>query len=381
MSRLVARTASAIQSDVTYYAGPATGGRRKVIEGAIYAAMREFGEQASGRARADGGVIAMFHHLGWSEAVDGRSLEAMWRSFEVATHEVWSELHRIARDLGLAMPVLGRLGNLLFDLAATLRDAVEDGHAEGRRQVVTGVIASHVPLIEHLLHGDITDDIHQLADQAGWPLPQSSLVMCAERPVFAAQAEAALVHEGLFTFAEPPNVFALCDSADKAVAIEAVHTATSAPTVVISPPAPPHYLHDAVKLAIRADGLVRSQQLPAQRVVDCVDHELMLWLEAEPLLRERAIHGLLAPLQRQSPHRRYMLALTLAHWLEQRVSATQIGRQLGVHPQTVRYRLRKARSLLGKQLDDPELAFPMLLALRSALPVWASGVSEGKDSG
>jgi DNA-binding PucR family transcriptional regulator len=39
--------------------------------------------------------------------------------------------------------------------------------------------------------------------------------------------------------------------------------------------------------------------------------------------------------------------------------------ELGVHPQTVRYRLRQLRELFGTALEDPDARFELALALRS----------------
>ena len=38
--------------------------------------------------------------------------------------------------------------------------------------------------------------------------------------------------------------------------------------------------------------------------------------------------------------------------------------ELGVHPQTVRYRLRQLRELFGTRLEDPDARFELSLALR-----------------
>ena len=39
--------------------------------------------------------------------------------------------------------------------------------------------------------------------------------------------------------------------------------------------------------------------------------------------------------------------------------------RLGVHPQTVRYRLRQIRELWGDEIDDPDRRFELELVLRA----------------
>ena len=40
-------------------------------------------------------------------------------------------------------------------------------------------------------------------------------------------------------------------------------------------------------------------------------------------------------------------------------------RELDVHPQTVRYRVKQLRELFGERLEDPEARFELSLALRA----------------
>lgn len=59
------------------------------------------------------------------------------------------------------------------------------------------------------------------------------------------------------------------------------------------------------------------------------------------------------------------LVETLLAWLETRGGAPEVAERLGVHPQTVRYRLRQIRALLGDEVDDPDRRFKLELVLRA----------------
>ena len=56
---------------------------------------------------------------------------------------------------------------------------------------------------------------------------------------------------------------------------------------------------------------------------------------------------------------------TLRAYLDHRGNAAAMAEDLHLHPQTVRYRLRRLRELLGDELDDPQARFELDLALRS----------------
>jgi DNA-binding PucR family transcriptional regulator len=55
---------------------------------------------------------------------------------------------------------------------------------------------------------------------------------------------------------------------------------------------------------------------------------------------------------------------TLKAYLDHRGNAPAMAEALHVHPQTVRYRLKKLRDLFGPALDDPEARFELDTAVR-----------------
>ena len=72
----------------------------------------------------------------------------------------------------------------------------------------------------------------------------------------------------------------------------------------------------------------------------------------------------LAPLSGESEGSRKRLEGTLRAWLRHRGSQRAIAAELAVHPQTVRYRLRRLRELYGVALEDPDRRFELEVALR-----------------
>jgi DNA-binding PucR family transcriptional regulator len=60
------------------------------------------------------------------------------------------------------------------------------------------------------------------------------------------------------------------------------------------------------------------------------------------------------------------LRATLLAWLDHQGNVAAIAEALGVHPQTVRYRLGRLRALFGTALDDPNVRFELSLALRGS---------------
>jgi hypothetical protein len=97
----------------------------------------------------------------------------------------------------------------------------------------------------------------------------------------------------------------------------------------------------------------------------CDDHEIDLLLGAAPELARAVAARRLAPFDELPAGQRARLLETLGGWLAHPARPQAVADELGVHVQTVRYRLRQLRELLGDALDDPEARFELNVALRA----------------
>ncbi len=74
----------------------------------------------------------------------------------------------------------------------------------------------------------------------------------------------------------------------------------------------------------------------------------------------------LGPVLDLPEHDRTVLLDTLqAWWFDAGGSATETGKAIYCHPNTVRYRLRRVQDYTGRSLDDPRAAAELLIALDS----------------
>jgi hypothetical protein len=95
------------------------------------------------------------------------------------------------------------------------------------------------------------------------------------------------------------------------------------------------------------------------------EHLAQLLIAADPALAGELARTRLAPLGELPKVQRGRLEATLRAWLDRPGQVQAVAAELKVHPQTVRYRLRKLRDIFGTELDDPEGRFELQLALRS----------------
>ncbi len=96
------------------------------------------------------------------------------------------------------------------------------------------------------------------------------------------------------------------------------------------------------------------------------DHGELLLLAADSELAGELSARMLAPLAALTERQRERFEATLAAWLGHRGALKPTAAELGVHPQTVRYRVARLRELFGEAaLDDPRTRFQLELALRA----------------
>src|SRR5699024_8058942 len=111
--------------------------------------------------------------------------------------------------------------------------------------------------------------------------------------------------------------------------------------------------------------LVRRGVIEATGVVRWGDHLPALLLTQDTALVTAMARSRLAPLTRLREQQREPIAETLSAWLETGLNAKRAAVRLRVHPQTVRYRIRRMEELFGPCLRDPARRFELELGLRA----------------
>jgi hypothetical protein len=117
---------------------------------------------------------------------------------------------------------------------------------------------------------------------------------------------------------------------------------------------------------VRLAELVAELVGPDPGPVFADDHLAALALRGEPGALAVLSTRRLAPLAHVRATQRERLLATLYSWLRHWGSRADVAAELYVHPQTVSYRLKHLRDLLGDDLDDPTARFELLLVLARA---------------
>lgn len=110
--------------------------------------------------------------------------------------------------------------------------------------------------------------------------------------------------------------------------------------------------------------LKTSGRVEGESVIFVDDHLSTLLLLQDETLARQLVSQRLQPLDHLTPRQRERLEQTLSAWLGAG-SATEAAKALRVHPQTVRYRLRRLEALFGMALRDPRSRVDLEIALHN----------------
>jgi DNA-binding PucR family transcriptional regulator len=205
------------------------------------------------------------------------------------------------------------------------------------------------------------------AEEAGWPLPAAVAALAVGAPDTAPDPArlasrlgpdviAASVDGAVLAFVPDPQAPGRLRQLERALAGE---VAAVGPACAL-----PHAGRSASRARL-AHRLAVEGVLPADGLVVAAEHLATLVLHADASLTAELAERELAPLQALSPAAQGKLTLTLRAWLDHCGRVEEVAHELGVHPQTVRYRLNQLRELLGDRLEDPDGRLALSLALRA----------------
>jgi hypothetical protein len=379
---------AAISAEVPDYARPMEGRFGQVVRFGVQVALNRFLDLLTGDAAQDTSARETYVRLGRGEFRAGRSLDALLAAYRVGARVAWRRFVEAGTRGGLPPELLYDLGEGIFAYIDEISAESVEGYAEAQSDAA-GETQRRRRLLLRLLVQDPPADqeaVRTAALAAGWALP---------RLVAAVVAGEADQPEGL---AAAPDDAAPSEEVADAIAARlarrlgggAVGAAVGGLAVVILPdpegPGRRRALESAlageraalgpsvawpdaavsVRRAAAAFRLVGTSTSGESRLVVADNHLPALLLAAEPALASDLARTRLAPLDALGPGARERLEATLRAWLDRPGQVQAVAAELGVHPQTVRYRLKQLRELFGARLEDPEARFELSLALRAA---------------
>jgi hypothetical protein len=303
--------------------------------------------------------------LGERELRAGRTLDALQGAYRVGARVAWRRIAEVGTQAGASAATTSRLAETVFayldEIAAVTVEAfaaaqvVAAGERGQRREHLLGVIVADPP------HGRAA--IERAARVAAWPLPRAVAVAAIGEQAVAAVGRRLPADHLVGTVASAGCVV-VPDPDGPGRAAQLARLLGDADTTL----GPTVALEDAGQSWVRALGLWRLHEAghgAGAGLVRSDEHLLPLLFAEGAAIVVDIERRRLAALADLSPRSRERLEQTLLAWLRHRGNGPRVAAELGVHPQTVRYRLRRLRDLLGGDLDDPDARFELEVVLRS----------------
>ncbi len=300
----------------------------------------------------------VFAGLGAAEAREDRGPEALLAAFRLASRVM---LRKACEALAVVRPVdtaeLIDLSDAIHAYVDELTAASTDGFALQLREQAGEGDRRRRQLAELLLRGSAPDSVVAAAAAGiGWR------VLDAVVPVVLPLDQA---RDARFRYGADGVVVERVR--DAVLLLRAGPRATRAQLTdalrgrgaVVGPALGWAQVPEGVRLAELAAELAGPDPVP----VFADDHLATLALRGEPGALAVLSTRRLAPLAAVRATQRERLLETLHSWLLHWGSRAEVSADLFVHPQTVSYRLKHLRELLGDDLDNPAARFELLLVL------------------
>jgi len=317
-------------------------------------------------------LAVLYESFGARESRHERPLDTLLAAYRIGARVAWSHFSQAAMAAGMGAGELAVLAESIFVYIDELSAASATGHARDHAARSGYRDALRSRLAEALIAGQAASEsarVRRLADELAWPLPARLAVAVLPLPGVSrfAGTRLPMAPPDVLVVTMPGEILAvLPDPSGPGRRARFERVLDPDAEVYVGTVRPPEQAALSLAHARAVHRLVLDGVLPRAPVVAAADHLPELVLHADPGLLADLSRHTLAPLAAVPPRRRDELTRTLRCWLAHRGDRIAVAAELGVHPQTVSYRMTKIGELFGDALQDPRRRFTVMLALEAA---------------
>jgi hypothetical protein len=354
---------SEIRGRIPEYARPMDGPYGHVLQVAVQRALASFFDWVSDPTAPRDQRDQLCRTLGQYEAREGRSLDSLQAAYRIGVHVSWRRVMSVGLRSGAPSAVMSWLADAGLAYMDELSSLSLQGYLEAQAQSERSQQDWRKRLLRLILEWPSAPmrAITDLAEIAGWAVPEEVTLVALEP---GPDCLLGLPGDCLQDLGGPQPHLLLSGNVDVSQR-ESLACALAGRRSAVGLGVPLAEAAHSLRWARRALTLSRAGIIDAGEVTFCEDYLVELWLLAdEPLIdqlarrRLGAVAGLGAVQQQR-------LTETFSAWLETSGTAPAMAERLHVHPQTVRYRMRKLERALDGQLSDPDARFAIEAVLRA----------------
>lgn len=279
--------------------------------------------------------------------------------------------------------VMSLLAEAVFAHVDEIAAESVEGFAEAQANMAGSVQRRRQRLLELLLApSSLTSPVllMDLAESAQWPLPATAACVAVEDTARDAELSATPLDQAVLVDLERADPYLLVPDPETPGRLDSLRRALRGWTACIGPTVPLGEVARSLRWARETLRLTDRGAIPRGDLVYCDDHLSTMLLLGDEELIELLARRTLAPLACLTPKQRNRFEKTLLAWLETvGGSAREVAARLGVHPQTVRYRMHRIEEFFGTSLQDPDLRFEMEMVLRARVLLQGRADGEAGD--
>jgi hypothetical protein len=368
---------SEIRRVIPEYARSMEGPYGEAFSTGVRQSLKTFVDLVADPSAPKDGRDAMCRLLGEFEAKEGRTLDDLQTAYRIGCQVAWRRLAKVVLRAKLPSHVMAALADAVFSYADELAAVSAEGYRNAQQRSGTARQQFRARLLRMILSesGLSPDVMDDLAKRADWPLPET-VTLVAVRPSANPSGTGETSHadcaEGSVSHIDDDILFDLGGSRPHLLIpgpipetrLAVLAAALRSYRIVIGLTVPLDLAADSLRWAERALSLADSGVIESAPVIRCEAHLVELWLLSDQKLADQIMRRQMSVLDHIPANERKWLIDTFEPWLERRQTVTGIAEALGVHAQTVRYRIKQLKEIFGDRIDDADQRLTLELALR-----------------
>lgn len=307
----------------------------------------------------------VFEQIGRRQLQLGSDLTRLLTAFQYGSRVAWKHVSAAALASDLAPEDLAALADAVFGTVNSLSFAAARGYLMEQLEDARARERAREELASLLLSGRSSVPVVRAAAQrAGWRVPQTAAIALVDPDDDAGRQVVDGLGPDVLRIPGPGRYGAIIpEPPDRAGRLH-LRRILRGSRAVVGSVVPLEELPGSLVVVEIAARLCREGVIVDGDPVFADEHldAIMVWRDR--LLLETLRRQVLAPLDDLSESSRARLVETLESWLRHQGDRMSIAEELGVHPQTVRYRLAQLREHFGDALADPASRARLFLALQ-----------------
>ncbi|MGI8329726.1 helix-turn-helix domain-containing protein [Actinomadura scrupuli] len=359
-----------IRLSVPEFARPLQGNFAVGMRLGVEQGLRQFVEQIADPGAPQEYGVRVYRALGRGEYLEGRSLDALQAAYRIGARFAWRRFADVGKKAEIAPERMYVLAEAVFAYIEEVSAHSVQAYTElGSRAVGTLQRRRH-RLLELLIADPAVaapSSLHELASDAQWRLPPTAACVAVDEQWHTRHLVSPALSADVLMDLERPDPCLLIPDADGPGRLDMLRRALRDTDFAIGPTLPLKDAALSLRLARQALSLMRRGIIGSGGHLRCEDHLFTLLLLSNEDLLSLLSRRRLAEFDELSADQFDRLSETLLTWLTTGASLPDVAARLCVHPQTVRYRMRRLQEMFGDRLHDPAWRYEMSLALQARL--------------